>query len=285
VQVWGGDPDPSLDDDHPAKLRYNEGARASSLGMLFASFVTLALSPITPRLVERLGEGRVFLVCELVHCAVLLNMGWISSPTLAVANVAVLGIPFSAFMVIPYAFVGRAAAETNKAGAFMATMNLFMCLPELLVSIVLGPLLSVSGGSERAPMFAAAVSCIVATALIYAWFVRTPTATPAVPSRDAPMELMEAAEEVSMTEMQDAKVGTGLVAAADVADAEDEVEAADMSGVASEVTAKEGPEPAGARVAQRGNGAAVDETTVAHGPDANGAVEPVHANGGVAASP
>ena len=50
-----------------------------------------------------------------------------------------------AFLVIPYAFVGRAAAQTSKAGAFMATMNLFMCLPELLVSLVLGVCFCVAG--------------------------------------------------------------------------------------------------------------------------------------------
>ena len=73
-------------------------------------------------------------------------------------------IPFSAFLVIPYALVGRHAKASGHAGKVMATMNLFMCLPELVVSLVLGPIVAATGGSMRVPLLVGALSvgvCVV----------------------------------------------------------------------------------------------------------------------------
>ena len=41
------------------------------------------------------------------------NLASLSSHALALANIALLGAPFSAFLVIPYALVGRAAKATD----------------------------------------------------------------------------------------------------------------------------------------------------------------------------
>lgn len=68
-----------------------------------------------------------------------------TAPFVAIGCIALFGVPFAAFLVIPYSIVGRAAAEGDSRGAYMATMNLFLCLPELLVSLALGPIVSASG--------------------------------------------------------------------------------------------------------------------------------------------
>ena len=79
--------------------------------------------------VGRLGEGCTWLLFEILHVAVLLLATSTTSPTVAVACVAAFGAPFAAFLVIPYSIVGRAAAQGDSRGAYMATMNLFLCLP------------------------------------------------------------------------------------------------------------------------------------------------------------
>lgn len=58
------------------------------------------------------------------------------------------------------------------AGQYMATMNLFLCLPELLVSLVIGPAASASG-SMRLPLLVGSVWCAVAAAVIHTYLVRT----------------------------------------------------------------------------------------------------------------
>jgi hypothetical protein len=168
--VFGGRPDASLPDAHPCKVAYNEGARACARGMTFASSVTLVVGPALPALCRRIGEGWAFLLAEALHMAILLAATWITNPTLAVANIALLGAPFAAFLVIPYAIVGRAAAATDERGIYMAMQNLFLCLPELAVSL-LGPLLVAIGGL-RVPMMTAGLSCGVAVAIIYRYLVR-----------------------------------------------------------------------------------------------------------------
>ncbi|KAL1511276.1 hypothetical protein AB1Y20_006084 [Prymnesium parvum] len=153
-----------------AALRlYNDGVRANSLGMTLASVLTLLLAPLLP-LVARLGEGLTWLLLELVHAVVLMLAAFTTLPSVAVGCVALFGAPFAAFLVIPYSIVGRAAAEGDSRGVYMATMNLFLCLPELLVSLVLGPVVSMAGGSLRVPLFIAAAATLVGAAII-AWFL------------------------------------------------------------------------------------------------------------------
>ncbi|EOD15582.1 hypothetical protein EMIHUDRAFT_459279 [Emiliania huxleyi CCMP1516] len=145
----------------------------SVYGMTLASLVTL-----------------VFLCLELMHTLLLILLGTsIATPGPAIAAIAALGLPFAGrrpimprFLVIPYAIVGRAAAESSgagvdgrhwtRAGQYMATMNLFLCLPELLVSLVIGPAASASG-SMRLPLLVGSVWCAVAAAVIHTYLVRT----------------------------------------------------------------------------------------------------------------
>ncbi|KAL1511277.1 hypothetical protein AB1Y20_006084 [Prymnesium parvum] len=156
-----------------AALRlYNDGVRANSLGMTLASVLTLLLAPLLPLVARprRLGEGLTWLLLELVHAVVLMLAAFTTLPSVAVGCVALFGAPFAAFLVIPYSIVGRAAAEGDSRGVYMATMNLFLCLPELLVSLVLGPVVSMAGGSLRVPLFIAAAATLVGAAII-AWFL------------------------------------------------------------------------------------------------------------------
>ena len=167
--VFGGRPDARRT---PTRARWptTKAPRACARGMTFASSVTLVVGPALPALCRRIGEGWAFLLAEALHMAILLAATWITNPTLAVANIALLGAPFAAFLVIPYAIVGRAAAATDERGIYMAMQNLFLCLPELAVSL-LGPLLVAIGGL-RVPMMTAGLSCGVAVAIIYRYLVR-----------------------------------------------------------------------------------------------------------------
>ena len=101
--------------------------------------VTLVCAPTLPAASRRWGEGRVLLALELLHAALLLATAFVTQRALAIAAIAGLGLPFAGFLVIPYSIVGRAAAKTSGAGQYMATMNLFLCLPELLVSLAAAP--------------------------------------------------------------------------------------------------------------------------------------------------
>ena len=85
------------------------------------------------------GEGRVLLALELLHAALLLTAAFATRRALAIAAIVGLGLPFAGVLVIPYTVVGQAAAKTSGAGHYMATMHLFLRLPELLVSLAAGP--------------------------------------------------------------------------------------------------------------------------------------------------
>lgn len=97
--------------------------------------ITLVCAPTLPAASRRWGEGRVLLALELLHVALLLTTAFATQRTLAIAAIVGLGLPFAGVLVIPYTIVGQAAAKTSGAGQYMATMNLFLCLPELLLSL------------------------------------------------------------------------------------------------------------------------------------------------------
>jgi len=64
-------------------------------------------------------------------------------------------------------------------------MNLFICLPELLVSLAVGPLVAAMGDSMRAPMLIACGSCVVAVGLVYHLLVASPEEPEAAPAAGA----------------------------------------------------------------------------------------------------
>ena len=104
-----------------------------------AAAITLACAPTLPPASRRWGEGRVLLALELLHAALLLTAAFATRRALAIAAIVGLGLPFAGVLVIPYTIVGQAAAKTSGAGHYMATMHLFLRLPELLVSLAAGP--------------------------------------------------------------------------------------------------------------------------------------------------
>ena len=64
-------------------------------------------------------------------------------------------------------------------------MNLFICLPELLVSLAVGPLVAAMGDNMRAPMLIACGSCVVAVGLVYHLLVASPEEPEAAPAAGA----------------------------------------------------------------------------------------------------
>ena len=96
-------------------------------------------APTLPVASRRWGEGRVLLALELLHAALLLTAAFTTQRALAIAAIVGLGLPFAGVLVIPYTIVGQAAAKTSGAGHYMATMHLFLRLPELLVSLAAWP--------------------------------------------------------------------------------------------------------------------------------------------------
>ena len=104
-----------------------------------AAAITLACAPALPSASKRWGEGRVLLALELLHAALLLTAAFATRRALAIAAIVGLGLPFAGVLVIPYTIVGQAAAKTSGAGHYMATMHLFLRLPELLVSLAAWP--------------------------------------------------------------------------------------------------------------------------------------------------
>jgi solute carrier family 45 protein 1/2/4 len=172
--VFGGSSDPALLDADPLKAAYVEGARAYSLGNSIGAAVTLVAAGLLPLATVAVGEMRLFLALEVLHLALVAvhcTRIPVRSHATAVVSVALLGLPFSAFMLIPYAYVGRAANSSKAPGVYMSLMNLMLCFPELAVSLYSGPLIAAFDGSLRAPLMVGAAGCLVAVCTIALFFV------------------------------------------------------------------------------------------------------------------
>eukprot|EP00746_Dinoflagellata_sp_MGD_P018080 gnl/MRDRNA2_/MRDRNA2_141881_c0_seq1.p1 gnl/MRDRNA2_/MRDRNA2_141881_c0~~gnl/MRDRNA2_/MRDRNA2_141881_c0_seq1.p1 ORF type:complete len:170 (+),score=15.44 gnl/MRDRNA2_/MRDRNA2_141881_c0_seq1:2-511(+) len=154
-----------------AQKLYFEGANLlASRAALMQAVISLILTPLFPRLMRFLGDCRLYGLCEVLHGVVYCATPFVVwSKYLAVFDLGLQGIPWAAFLVIPYTIFGREAKGANKGGEAlcMSLMNLALCFPEILASAVMRPVVVLAQGSSIAPLVLAGVVSLGAAAMLF----------------------------------------------------------------------------------------------------------------------
>jgi len=133
--VFGGNPD--APDGTPDNQLFDEGVRWGALGLTFEAGITLIYSPILPVLIKYFGVKPIYFFGQLVHFICLFLMFFVNNKIAAVILFAGCGIPWSTIMVIPFAIVSRIAGP-SRSGLFLGVLNIFVVIPQLLVSATVG---------------------------------------------------------------------------------------------------------------------------------------------------
>ncbi|WP_374295723.1 MFS transporter [Sphingomonas sp.] len=116
---------------------YNEGA--NWVGVLFAVYngVAALWAFVMPVLAARIGRRDTHIVGLLSGAAGFASFLVVRDPVMLIGSMVLIGIAWSSILTMPYAILS-AALPQEKLGIYMGLFNIFIVLPQLIVSSVMG---------------------------------------------------------------------------------------------------------------------------------------------------
>ena len=126
---------------NPASAAYNRGA--DFVGLLYAVLnVTAAAfgALVLPGLARWLGNGRAHALCLGVGVASYLAVAALRHPSLLFVPFIGLGVAWASLLTLPFVMLTNAVGAA-KLGVYTGLFNLFVVLPQIAVSTIMGPVL------------------------------------------------------------------------------------------------------------------------------------------------
>ncbi len=160
AQNFYGSPDPT-------SAGYNRGA--DWVGELFAIYngVAALWAFAMPQLAARIGRARTHIVGLLCGAAGYASFLVLHSPEALIGSMVLIGIAWGSILTMPYAILARALPPA-KLGVYMGLFNIFIVVPQLIVSSIMGTVLRLfaPGNPLLAMGIAAGVLGLAAVAMI-----------------------------------------------------------------------------------------------------------------------
>ena len=118
---------------------YNDGA--DWVGVLFGAFngVAALYAFMIPVIAARIGGARLHALNLLAGAAGLASFALIRDPALLLVSMVGVGMAWASILTVPYALL-CASLPQGKLGVYMGLFNIFIVLPQLAVSTVMGAL-------------------------------------------------------------------------------------------------------------------------------------------------
>ena len=150
---------------NPSSFAYN--ASADWVGVMFALYNGVAAlgSLLLPRLVTLIGRREAHALCLLFGMAGLLGFAIITDERWLWVPAVAIGVAWASILSIPYAMVSS-AVPPQRMGVFMGIHNVFLVLPQLVATAVLGWIVDdLFGDHPSLALVLAAFSFAIAAAL------------------------------------------------------------------------------------------------------------------------
>ena len=121
----------------PASQAYQDGA--DWVGVLFAAYNGIAAlyAFALPQLVKRIGEPAMHAINLLAGAAAYLAFPLVRDPHAMLIAMAGIGMAWASILTIPYSLLAG-ALPVRKLGVYMGIFNIFIVVPQLVVSSCLG---------------------------------------------------------------------------------------------------------------------------------------------------
>jgi maltose/moltooligosaccharide transporter len=118
---------------------YNDGA--DWVGILFAAYNGAAAlyAFLLPPLATRLGAPRLHAFNLMAGACGLASIALIQAPTMLLVPMVGIGMAWASILTLPYSLLSKSLPQA-RLGVFMGLFNIFIVLPQLVVSSVMGPL-------------------------------------------------------------------------------------------------------------------------------------------------
>jgi maltose/moltooligosaccharide transporter len=156
----------------PKSALYNQGA--DWVGVLFAVWNATAavVAFLLPVLARQAGRVTTHVICLLIGGLGLISMVWFKDPKWLLVSMIASGIAWASLLTMPYAILSSAVPH-RKMGVYMGMFNLFVVIPQILASAILGLLVrTVFGGHAIYALVLGGVTMILSGVLMM--FVKDP---------------------------------------------------------------------------------------------------------------
>jgi maltose/moltooligosaccharide transporter len=150
----------------PKSELYNQGA--DWVGVLFAVWNATAavVAFLLPVLARKLGRVGTHVICLFIGGLGLISMVLFKDPKLLLISMIASGIAWASLLTMPYAILSSAVPH-RKMGVYMGMFNLFVVIPQILASAILGLLVrTVFGGHAIYAIVLGGVTMIVSGVLM-----------------------------------------------------------------------------------------------------------------------
>ena len=141
---------------------YERGIKAASLGFLVFAILTGVVSMALPHILHRFKTRPTLAVAQvlLAGCYGLTFLVPRRQIYGAAAVIGLFGLPWAVFLVVPWALIAQ-MAPPDKRGLYLGSLNIFACVPQVLVALS-GPILVKIFGEDKATQAALGFGAILA---------------------------------------------------------------------------------------------------------------------------
>jgi len=148
-------------------IAYNAGA--NWVGVMFAVYngVATLWAFVLPRLAARIGRRDTHVAGLLAGAAGFASFLFVRDPWVLLGSMALIGVAWASILTMPYAILSG-ALPGGKFGVYMGLFNIFIVLPQLVVSSVMGEVMRrfFPGDAVWAMLIAAGVMVLAAGAML-----------------------------------------------------------------------------------------------------------------------
>eukprot|EP01132_Coremiostelium_polycephalum_P005667 gene5667-7053_t len=163
INVYGGNP--NAPEGSKLRILFQEGVRKGSLGLTFSAAVTIGISLLIPIFIRIIGIKNVYFLGNLFQAIFFALFYFINTPVGSIVLITATGISWAVVMIIPFTLVGMGISG-EQSGLFIGTLNIFIVIPQLLVSIGISFVISFFNGDVVYSLVTGAISSIIATILV-----------------------------------------------------------------------------------------------------------------------
>lgn len=150
-----------------ASKAYNDGA--DWVGVLFAVYngVAALYAFALPAVAARFGRRNTHIIGLLAGALGFASFLFIRDANLLIGSMVLIGIAWASILTMPYAILSGALPQA-KLGVYMGLFNIFIVLPQLMVSAIMGSIMKLAfpGQPIWAMAIAAAVLAVAAAAML-----------------------------------------------------------------------------------------------------------------------
>jgi maltose/moltooligosaccharide transporter len=116
---------------------YNDGANWVGVLMAIYNGVAALVAFLLPVVARKTSRVITHVICLIIGGLGLISMYFFKDPDLLILSMTGVGIAWASLLTMPYAILSTAVPH-NKMGVYMGMFNLFVVIPQILASAILG---------------------------------------------------------------------------------------------------------------------------------------------------